>query len=267
MKLLTSPILAAVIAAPLALPVWAEQHTSGNDDASMSHSESAAMESGADTAAGSDMASQSMGDDANAVVVSVGDTDITAGDVQTAIQGFPPQLIQSQPAERLIPLALDQLILRELILQRANEDNLGEDPEVQSIMEENAERSRDDAIVQVYVQRQMEGSVTDEAVQAAYDEVASNTEQELPPIDAVRPQIEQQLRQERLGQVREDLMGQEIEIVYYDADGNPVEASAEMGGQSGSTDSSDDSDSSDMDSGSDADSSETEDTESDAEED
>ncbi|SFG81090.1 hypothetical protein SAMN04488020_10474 [Palleronia marisminoris] len=259
MKRILSPVLAAALVSPMALLPAAAQTTdsetsspavdgsmdadtvgvdteTSDTDADGSSSTSAETSSDSATSAGS--GGSDMTADADPLIVTVGDAEITASDVQTAIEAFPPQLAQQVPPEQLISVAVDQLVLRELILQRAEQENLSEDPEVQQMIEDNGERSREDAIVQVYVQRAMDEAISDEAVQGAYDEATSQTEQELPPIDQVRPQIEQQLRQERLGALRQELIGQGTEITFYDEQGQPVEdagaTSGAMSGNSGS---------------------------------
>lgn len=254
MKRILSPVLAAALVSPMALLPAAAQtsdsetsspavdgsteagtQTNASDSSSSSDSSSDASSSDSATNAGSD-GSAEMTAEADPLIVTVGDAEITASDVQTAIQAFPPQLAQQVPPEQLISVAVDQLVLRELILQRAEQENLSEDPEVQQMIEENGERSREDAIVQVYVQRAMDEAISDEAVQGAYDDATSQTEQELPPIDQVRPQIEQQLRQERLSTLRQELIGQGTVITFYDESGEPVEdAGAANGAMSGST--------------------------------
>ncbi|WP_375260522.1 hypothetical protein [Palleronia sp.] len=248
-----SPVLAAALIAPVSLPAMAQeaevnvdsptaQGTTEADTIGVdgdltpsgdTSSDSMSDAGGSDASSDTNMSSDGSSDSSNAtdsgemtadpLIVTVGDAEITASDIQTAIEAFPPQLAQQVPPEQLLSVAVDQLVLRELILQRAEQENLADDPEVQQMVEENGERSQEDAIVQVYVQRVLDESVSDEAVQSAYDEADSQTEQELPPIDQVRPQIEQQLRQERLGQLRQDLIDQGTVITFYDESGQPVE--------------------------------------------
>ncbi len=164
--------------------------------------------------------------DPDQLIATVDGSEITAADVQAAINALPPQMRQRMPDDMLASMAVDQLVLRQLILDEAESQNLSDDPEVQELIEQNERANEEDAILQVYVQRELEGAVTDEAVQETYDEVAAQSEQEVPPLEEVRPQIEQQLRQQRLAEVRDNLM-QDVEIVYYGPDGEPMEASTE----------------------------------------
>ena len=52
---------------------------------------------------------------ANALIATVGGTEIRGSDLMTVIGALPPQL-RSQPPQMLVPIALEQLIMRELIL-------------------------------------------------------------------------------------------------------------------------------------------------------
>ncbi len=238
-------VIALVLAAPLAVtPALAQDDgTQPQSEESSQGGEASGQSQGAQSGdAGSGQMSSPDAMDPEQLIATVDGTEITAGDVQTAIDGLPQQMRQQMPPEMLASMAVDQLVLRQLILQEAEAQNLSEDEEVQQLIEENQRASEEDAILQVYVQRQLEGAVTDEKVQETYDEISSQTEEEVPPLDAVRPQIEQQLRQQRLGEVRDDLM-QDVEIVYYGPDGEPMEASAQPGGTSGQGESASGSDS------------------------
>ncbi|WP_143042311.1 hypothetical protein [Citreimonas salinaria] len=82
---------------------------------------------------------------------------------------------------------------------------------------------------QVYLVRELENRVTDEAVQQTYDQIdqiAEQTEEELPPLEDVRLQIVQQLQQQAVQGHQQDLAS-DVEIVFYGPDGEPVEASAD----------------------------------------
>jgi hypothetical protein len=161
----------------------------------------------------------------NKLIVRVGDADIRGSDISGAISLLPPQL-QQQPPEMLVPMAVNQLIARELILKAAMADNLAEDAEVVALVDEAQMASEQDAMVQVWLQRELAGRVTDQDVQAKYDEIKANSEQEIPPLEAVRAQIEQQLRQEAFIVLEEDLR-KDVEIVYYGPDGKPQTASSD----------------------------------------
>lgn len=165
------------------------------------------------------------GSDENMVIVTVGDTEILGSDVSAAISMLPPQLRQ-QPPEMLVPMAVNQLISRELILREAMAENLKDDPEVVALVTEAQNASEEDAMVQIWLQRKLDESVTDQKVQQMYDEIKANTDQEIPPLEDVRVQIEQQLRQDAFTTLQEDLRS-DVEIVFYGPDGKPQTASSD----------------------------------------
>jgi hypothetical protein len=182
---------------------------------------------------GQDMGGQDMGASAEAamgpdtLIVTVGEERITGADVVATIDTLPPQLRQQPPA-LLIPMAVDSLVTRELILQEARAQNLAEDPEVRSLADASAEIAEEDAMVQVYLQRELESRVTDEAVQGAYDALAQSVQAQgaqtqLPPLEQVRPQIERQLQQQALQGLRSELAS-DVAVVFYGPDGQPMQA-------------------------------------------
>lgn len=246
MNRFSSAAAAALLALPLAVPaVQAQDATTGNGSTSGSDGMATGTPGSGSGAngAGSDAASDGgspepaanteqsgAGDtagtgpdrvaDLSTVVVSVGDTDITAGQVRDMLASMPPQM-QTQPMELLVPLAVEELVMRELVLQKARSEGLGNSTEVQNMADGgDSENALEDAMIRTYIGERMEGAVTDEAVQSAYGEAAASTEQEIPPLEEVRPQIEQQLQQRRLIEIRDELKS-EIEVVYYGPDGEP----------------------------------------------
>lgn len=178
---------------------------------------------------------QAQGMDAETLIATVGEERITGADVVATIDALPPQLRQQPPA-LLIPMAVDSLVTRELILGEARAQNLGEDPEVRSLADASAEIAEEDAMVQVYLQRELASRVTDEAVQGAYDALAQSVQAQgaqgqLPPLEQVRPQIERQLQQQALQGLRSELQG-DVAVVFYGPDGQPMQAQP-AGGQGG----------------------------------
>ena len=166
-------------------------------------------------------------------VASVGDTDITGADVTAFIETLPPRMRQ-QPPQMLTSVALQQLVLRELLLQEAMAEDLGEDPEVITLVEEAADIAREDAMVQVYLQRELEARVTDEAVQQTYDRLVEQSDQELPPLEQVRAQIERQLQQQAVQAVQQDLAA-DVDVIVYGPDGEPMQSDASNEDSSGSS--------------------------------
>ena len=138
-----STALAVAFALPLTLgTAWAQQ-SQGTDQSSetanQSQDSSQSQSSGqqqtpqqSSQSAGSSGGTSNDGQ-ANALVATVGGAEIRGSDVLTVIGMLPPQL-QSQSPDMLVPIALEQLIMRELILEQARRQNLAEDPEVVSLV-------------------------------------------------------------------------------------------------------------------------------------
>jgi hypothetical protein len=237
-QLTTTTALVALLAAT---PLYAQSTDSSTDTQTQSsQSETNTNSSGNasnTTASGANSSAQTgngdsatpdaggAGSDENMVIVTVGDTEILGSDVSAAISMLPPQLRQ-QPPEMLVPMAVNQLISRELILREAMAENLKHDPEVVALVTEAQNASEEDAMVQIWLQRKLDESVTDQKVQQMYDEIKANTDQEIPPLEDVRVQIEQQLRQDAFTTLQEDLRS-DVEIVFYGPDGKPQTASSD----------------------------------------
>ena len=239
-----STALAVALALPLTLgTAWAQQ-SQGTDQSSetanQSQDSSQSQSSGqqqtpqqSSQSAGSSGGTSNDGQ-ANALVATVGGAEIRGSDVLTVIGMLPPQL-QSQSPDMLVPIALEQLIMRELILEKARSQNLAEDPEVVSLVTGSTQAAEKDAMVQVWLDRELAKTVTDEAIQKSYDE-AQQGQKDFPPLEAVRPQIEQHLRRQALEELRTQLR-EGADIVLYDPTGKPVEGSS-SGSQSSETSSS-----------------------------
>ena len=170
----------------------------------------------------------------DALVATVGDEEIHTSEVMTVI-GTLPEPLRAQQPDMLVPIALDQLILRELIMQEAQAQNLREDPEVQQLVQNQSQTAQDDAMVQVWLQRELNDRVTDQQVQQTYDRIASGAQEgaQVPPLEAVRPQIEQQLRQQAPGEIRASLR-EGADITFYGPEGQPIQEGVNQG-QPGST--------------------------------
>ncbi len=228
-------LLGSAAATLLAMPpsiAHAQEQTS-QDQAQQSQTAEGDQSGGSDSAsqqqAGGDASgSQGQTPAADQLVATVGEAEIRGGDVLTVI-GLLPEPMRAQPPELLVPMAVDQLVFRELILQQALEQNLGEDPEVRSMVEQSSSAAEEDALVQVWLRRELENAVTDEQVQQVYDQLTQTAGGEAPPLEQVRPQIEQHLRQQAVADIRQNL-AEGVSIVLYDPSGNPVEMSA-GGGQ------------------------------------
>lgn len=161
------------------------------------------------------------GDAPDVLVARVGEKDIMRSDILGVIGQLPPQM-QSQPAEMLIPLALDQLVLRELILQEARDAGLEEDEEVTSMAAEDAPQiERENAMVQVWLDRELEGAVTDAGVSETYGAIQQQMGAEAPPLEQIRPQIEQELRRQAFADISADLQA-DADVTLFGPDGEPL---------------------------------------------
>ncbi|AZQ68822.1 PDZ domain-containing protein [Silicimonas algicola] len=222
MKMLNPNMCSAAVVALLSLPfasgsVLAQQ--AGQTDQSATPSPNAQQP----------FRSESGGVQQDDLVATVGDAEIRGSDLRTIIGMLPPQL-QSQPPQMLVPLALEQLILRELILEEARSQNLADDPEVVALVENSAQTVEEDAMVQVWLDRETRGAVTEEAVQRTYETIQPRGGAAVPPLEQLRPQIEQHLRQQAAQEIRNRLR-QGAEIVLYGPGGQPVSETRSGSGQ------------------------------------
>ncbi|MGR3633380.1 MAG: SurA N-terminal domain-containing protein [Limimaricola soesokkakensis] len=169
----------------------------------------------------------------NRKVATVNGTDIVTSDLMRFVDMLPDQLRRSQPPEMVISTAIQQLVMRELILEEARSANLAENDRVKQLVEQSTIDAQDDAMIQVWLEQEFEDDITDEAVQGAYDALQATSTQELPPLEQVRSQIEQQLRQQAYADIQAQLQ-QGADIVFYDASGNAVTPQSGSGQGSGS---------------------------------
>lgn len=176
-----------------------------------------------DESTGEQQAVTGTGQEEDAVVARVGDTDIMRSEVLSVIGTLPPNM-QEQPAETLIPLAVEQLVLRELILQEAREAGLENDPDVALLTgdPDAPEEARENAMVQVWLDRELEGSVTDQAVQDTYGQVQSELGDQAPPLEQIRPQIEQEVRRQAFAEISDELHS-DADVTLFGPDGEPIE--------------------------------------------
>lgn len=230
-----STALAAVLSLPFAAgPVLAQEATTDQGSPMTQGEESApqgmpGMDQGASSGS-SEAAGNPMPD---ALVATVGETEIRGEDVMAVVGMLPPQL-QTQSPQMLVPIALEQLIMRELVLEKARADSLAQDPEVTEMVRRTTEEAETNAMVQVWLDREMAKAVSDEAVQQSYDEARSQGQQDLPPLEEVRPQIEQHLRQQAMQDIRTQLR-EGADVVLYDLEGQPIEDEGETRQGTGST--------------------------------
>lgn len=101
----------------------------------------------------------------NPVVAKVDGKDITRVDVYNFIKAM-PQNMQQLPAQMVYPLALEQTINTRIVQNKANEANLLEDPEVIK----QVEMAKQQIARNVFLQRQVQGEITEAKVKKAYDD-------------------------------------------------------------------------------------------------
>ena len=158
--------------------------------------------------------------DEDRLVAKVNDVEIRQSDVVNAIENLPPR-VQQMPRQMLMPIVVEQLLTRELILEQGQSEDLQSDPAVVSIIEEQTQALEDQAIVNVWVERELGERITEERIQAAFDRFKSANPDSTVTLDEARPQLQQALRQEVMQELSAELR-EGAEIVLYDASGNPV---------------------------------------------
>ena len=230
MKHLLTTTNAAAIAAVLALssPAVAQQQGSqqqqaGQQTQSGQQSQQQSGQQAQSGAQGQGATQRAMSpEQEQALIATVGDAEIRGRDLMEAIGALPPQL-QQQPLDLLVPLALDQLVVRELIIQEARSANLQDDPEVRALADPAATAAEEQAMVQVWLQRELQNRVTDEKVQQLYDGLkAAQPDQAIPPLEEIRPLIEQQVTQQAIAELRNDLR-QNAKVTLYGPSGQPLQ--------------------------------------------
>ncbi|NCO03028.1 MAG: rotamase [Alphaproteobacteria bacterium] len=101
----------------------------------------------------------------NPVVAKVDGKDITRVDVYNFIKAM-PQNMQQLPAQMVYPLALEQTINTRIVQNKADEANLQDDPEVVK----QVEMAKQQIARNIFLQRQVEGKITQDKVKKAYDD-------------------------------------------------------------------------------------------------
>lgn len=235
-----STALAAVLSLPFATGAALAQEATATDQASpATQSEQTSSPDQQTAQMDAQTNAQSAGQDASgnpqpdALVATVGEAEIRGDDVMTVVGMLPPQL-QAQSPQMLVPIALEQLIMRELVLEKARSENLAQDPEVTELVRRTTEDAEKNAMVQVWLDREMAKAVSDEAVQQSYDEAQAQGQQDLPPLEVVRPQIEQHLRQQAMQEIRV-MLREGADVVLYDPTGRPIEEPATSGDTGGAS--------------------------------
>ncbi len=115
-------------------------------------------------------------EDEDPIAARVEGREIHRSDVVKSAQDLPPAYLEQM--ETIYPFLRDRLVDFELVAIEGRAQGLADDPEVQEMVRQ----FEDDAIRQVYFTRFLDEAITEEAVQARYDEFAASQ----PPVDEVR---------------------------------------------------------------------------------
>lgn len=154
------------------------------------------------------------------LIAKVNDVEIRQSDVVTAIENLPPQ-VQQMPQQMLVPIVVDQLLTRELILEQGQTENLQTDPAVVTMIEEQTQALEDLAVVNVWIERELAERITEERIEEAFERFQSANPDSTVTMEDARPQLEQALRQEVMKELAAELR-EDAAIVFYDASGNPL---------------------------------------------
>lgn len=188
----------------------------------------AAQEAATETPAESDAAAPAGAEPeeaaADPLIARVNGTDIRESDVRSMISKLPQQ-IQQLPPQTVVAIAVEQLVNQELLLQEAQAQDTGQDPEVQALVAEMVEDLTEQAVLQVWMTRHLEGELTEELLQEEFARYQQENPGAGESFGTLRPQLEQALRQRLLNELAASLRA-DAEIVFFDASGNPVEPQA-----------------------------------------
>jgi len=113
--------------------------------------------------------------DSSAVYATYDGGQVTGKDVLDFMSKLPPAL-QSAP-DQLLPLIVNQMVNDKLVAKEAMDQKLDQDSEVQA----RIAAAKEQAIRDAYVEKQLDGKITDSKLKAKYDELVKNA----PPAEEV----------------------------------------------------------------------------------
>lgn len=102
----------------------------------------------------------------DAVYAKVNGENVTGKDVNAFITKLPPQL-QGAPADKLLELIVNQMVNDRLVAKAAADEKLTSDPQTKARIEEATQQ----VIRDRYVEKTLDGKITDAQVKAKYDEL------------------------------------------------------------------------------------------------
>ena len=162
----------------------------------------------------------------NRLVATVGDTEIRQSDVLTAIEGLPAG-VQQTPPQMLLPAVVDQLIMRRLIVEEARAEGLESDSEVQELVETDSDSAMEQALVEVWLKRELGERVTDADVDKAVEEMQARNP-DMGDTATIVPQVRQALQVQAMTDIGDELR-QDAEITFYDPSGQPIDEAVQVG--------------------------------------
>lgn len=184
------------------------------------------MQSGSASEAARSPAASAEQDQTDRLVATVGEEEIRQSDVLAAIEGLPAG-VQQTPPQMLLPAVVDQLIMRRLIVDEARAAGLESDSEVQELVEADGESAMEQALVEVWLQRELDERVTDADVDKAVDELKA-TNPDMGDAPTVVPQVRQALQVQAMTDIGDELR-QDAEITFFGPDGQPVDETRQVG--------------------------------------
>ena len=170
---------------------------------------------------------QAEGQQADQLIATVGGDEIRQSDVTATIQTLPPR-VQQTPPQMLLPAVVDQLIMRRLIADEARAEGLESDAEVQELVGASDDAAMEQALVEVWLKREIGERVTDENVQAALDEMKAQNPDMGDDTPGLTQQVRQALQVQAMTDISEELRS-DAEITFYGPDGQPVEPTQQVG--------------------------------------
>ncbi|WP_374384824.1 peptidylprolyl isomerase [Dongia sp.] len=115
--------------------------------------------------------------DPKLVVAKLNGTDITRQDIIDSASGLDPQIRNN--IDQFFPQLLDRFIFLKLVAEKGRADGLDKDPDVVKLVDENVRQIEDNAIRQVFFNKMIKDKVTDEAVDARFNELKSKFDEDL----------------------------------------------------------------------------------------
>lgn len=116
------------------------------------------------------------GPDPKLVVAKLNGTDITRQDIIDSASGLDPQIHNN--IDQFFPQLLDRYIFLKLVASKGRADGLDKDPQVIKLIEDSVRQIEDNAIRQVFFQKQIETKITDAAVDARYNELKAKFDED-----------------------------------------------------------------------------------------